>query len=433
LPAVTALQSGRSTLEPVSEEARISSVIFDYAGKIGRATDTDATLHLNAALARDLVGADRCSIWLIDAHARQLWTKVAHGVEELRIPLGEGVIGACIAQNQPIVVNDASQDARFHGGIDEKTGYATRSLLAIPLTGSNGNVIGALQVLNKPGGFDDHDVNLLGLAAAYSASAIEAQLLRRQVEASRLLQRELEIAREVQERLFPQQLPLCPGLDLAAVCRPARAVGGDYFDFIPLPGGELLFTLGDVSGKGIAAAVLMAGIQASIRSQVLRPPESLAALVGDFNRAVFSLSTSDKYSTLFCGLLNPETRRLTYVNAAQVPPVLVRAAGSLERLEDGGTAIGMFPLTRYRQAVVNLEPGDAVVCFSDGISEATSAQDEMWDEAQYLELLQRSAHLGARGIVEALVAGADAFAGETEQADDMTVVVLKAVSVAEKP
>jgi phosphoserine phosphatase RsbU/P len=417
----------------VSEEARISSVIFDYAGKIGRAIDTDATLHLNAALARDLVGADRCSIWLIDPRAQQLWTKVAHGVEELRIPLGEGVIGACIAENRPIVVNDAVRDPRFHSKLDAKTGYATRSLLAIPLTGSNGNAIGALQVLNKPGGFDDRDVNLLGLAAAYSASAIEAQLLRQQVEASRMLQRELEIARGVQERLFPQQLPVCRGLDIAAVCRPARAVGGDYFDFIPLPGGELLFTLGDVSGKGIAAAVLMASIQASIRSQVLRPPESLAALVGDFNRAVFSLSTVDKYSTLFCGLLNPETRQLSYVNAAQVPPVVVRATGEIERLEAGGTAVGMFPAARYEQAAVNLEPGDAVVCFSDGISEAANVQDEMWDEAQYLALLQHCAHLTARGIVEALVAGADAFAGDAEQADDMTVVVLKAVSVAEKP
>ena len=142
-------------------------------------------------------------------------------------------------------------------------------------------------------------MNLLGLAAAYSASAIETQMLRQKVEASRLLERELEIARSVQERLFPQQLPQCPGLDLAARCRPARAVGGDYYDFIPMPSGELLFTLGDVSGKGVAAAVLMAGIQASIRAQALRPPETLAALVGDFNRAVFSFSTSDKYSTLF--------------------------------------------------------------------------------------------------------------------------------------
>jgi phosphoserine phosphatase RsbU/P len=411
----------------VPEETRVSSVIFEYAGKIGRAADTDSTLHLNAAMARDLVGAERCSIWLIDARTHQLWTKVAHGVEELRIPAGDGIIGACIAENRPVVVNDASQDARFHREVDRKTGYETRSLLAIPLRGSSGDVIGALQVLNKPGGFGEQDVHLLGLAAAYSASAIETQLLRQQVEAARMLERELEIARSVQERLFPQQLPVCRGLECAARCRPARAVGGDYFDFIDVPGGGVLFTLGDVSGKGIAAAVLMASIQASIRSQAMRPFESLAALASDFNRAMFSFSTAEKYSTLFCGLLDPDMRKLTYVNAAQVAPVVIRAGGALERLEEGGAAIGMFAAARYQQGIVQLEAGDTVVCFSDGISEATNGQDEMWGEEQCLALLQRSSQASAEGMADALVGGADAFSGEAEQHDDMTVVAVKAL------
>lgn len=417
--------------KPVSDQARISSVIFDYAGKIGRASDTDSMLELNAALARDLVGADRCSIWLIDARANQLWTKVAHGVKELRIPVSQGVVGASIAENRPIVVNDAGHDARFHGQTDAQTGYQTHSLLAMPLCGSTGEVIGALQVLNKPGGFAQEDLNLLGLAARYSASAIEEQMLRQQVEAARLLERELEIARHVQERLFPQELPALAGLDCAAQCRPARAVGGDYYDFIGLPDGRLLFTLGDVSGKGIAAAVLMASIQASIRAQVVRPFETLAALVGDFNRAVFSFSTPEKYSTLFCGLLDPGplelgTVRLTYVNAAQVAPVVIRSAsGEVERLEEGGAGVGMFPAARYQETTLNLEAGDVVVCYSDGISEATNSEEEMWEESDCLALVRCSANQNAQGMVEALVAGADAFAAGAEQHDDMTVVVLK--------
>lgn len=422
----------------MTEEARISKVIFEYASRIGSASDTDALLRLNAAMARDLVGADRCSIWLIDSKANQLWTKIAHGVDELRIPLDDGIIGACVGSGQPIVVNDPSRDPRFRGQVDRQTGYVTQSLLTLPLfaqgkmiaqgkSATEQKVIGALQVLNKPGGFNDHDVHLLGLAAAYSASAIESQTLRRQAEAALLVQKELAIAQEVQQRLFPHTLSGFPGLDCAAQCRPARAVGGDYFDFIPMPDGGLLFTIGDVSGKGIAAAVLMAGIQASIRSQALRLPDSLAALVDDFSRAVFSFSGPDKYSTLFCGLLDPGMRRLTYVNAGQVPPVLVRAAGTMERLEAGGMPVGLISSTRYKQAELNLEPGSALVCFSDGISEATNSNDQMWDESDYLKLIQQSGQLSAREIVERLVAGADAFAGEAEQADDMTVVVLKAV------
>jgi phosphoserine phosphatase RsbU/P len=410
----------------VTESARISRVIFEYATKIGGARETEAALQMNAAMARDLVGADRCSIWLIDSKMNQLWTKVAHGVDELRIPLGQGMVGACIAENTTIVVNDTSRDQRFHSLFDRKSGYLTRSVVSIPLRGAEGKVIGALQVLNKPGGFNERDVDLLGLAAAYSAAALETQVLRLEAEAARLLRRELEIARSVQERLFPQDPPILPGLDYAARCRPAKTVGGDYFDFIAMPDGGMLFTLGDVSGKGIAAAVLMASIQASIRSQALRRPESVATLVTDFNQAVYSFSSNVKYSTLFCGLLDQENRKLTYVNAGQVPPVVIRAAGRIERLREGGMPLGLMSTSRYQEADVVLEPGDVVVCFSDGISEATNVRDEMWDEA-CLSLLQQSAHLSAGKIIDQLVAGVDEFAGEAEQADDITVVVLKAV------
>lgn len=381
---------------------------------------------MNAAMARDLVGADRCSIWLIDSKTNQLWTKVAHGVDELRIPLGQGMVGACIAENTTIVVNDTSQDQRFHSQFDRKSGYLTRSVVSIPLRGAEGKVIGALQVLNKPGGFNERDVDLLGLAAAYSASALETQVLRLEAEAARLLRREIEIARSVQERLFPQDPPILPGLDYAARCRPAKSVGGDYFDFIAMPGGGMLFTLGDVSGKGIAAAVLMASIQASIRSQALRRPESVAALVTDFNQAVYSFSSNVKYSTLFCGLLDQENRMLTYVNAGQVPPVVIRNGGQIERLREGGMPLGLMNNSRYQEADIVLEAGDVLVCFSDGISEATNVEEEMWDEG-CLTLLQHSAHLGAGEIIDRLVAGVDDFAGEAEQADDITVMVLKAV------
>ena len=411
----------------MSDDERISQVIFDYASKIGRASHIDSALQLNAAMARDLIGAERCSIWLIDSRANQLWTKVAHGVDELRVPAGTGIVGACIAENKPIVVNDVSQDPRFRSQVDHRTGFKTHSLLAMPLIGEGGNVIGALQILNKPGGFDDRDLNLLGLAASYSATAIETLLLRQQVEVARLLARELEIARAVQERLFPQKLPVLAGLECAALCRPARAVGGDYYDFIAMPGGELMFTLGDVAGKGIAAAVLMASIQASIRSHALHLAEDLAGLVGDFNRAVLSFTTAEKYSTLFCGLLDARMRRLTYVNAAQVPPVLLRANGAIELLETGGAPIGMFAAARYQQGTVALEPGDAVICFSDGISEATNMQEEMLAPDDFLMLVKQCAGLTAREIVNRMVTAADEFTGAAEQADDMTIVVLKTV------
>lgn len=401
----------------------VSKVIFAYATKIGSARETDASLRLNADMARDLVGADRCSIWLIDDKAQQLWTKVAHGVPEIRIPIGQGVVGACIKNKETIVVNDASQDPRFLSSSD----YAVQSLLAIPLRGAEGNVIGALQALNKQGGFTQEDVDLLGLAAAYSASALETQMLREEAVAARLMRKELEIAHSVQQRLFPQDPPSLRGIDYSAHCRPARSVGGDYYDFIPLDNGGLFFTLGDVSGKGIAAAVLMAGIQASIRTTVLGGVESLANLMGVFNRAIYMFSMEDRYSTLFCGLLDSSMRKLTYVNAGQVRPVLLRTNGKLEMLHKGGLPVGLLEEAGYEQGEVTLETGDVVLGFSDGISEATNAQGEMWEESEVHRLLMQHASLSAAALVEKLIAEADAFAGDAEQADDLTVVALKAV------
>lgn len=411
----------------MQRDEQISKVIFAYATRIGEARETDAVLRLNADMARDLVGADRCSIWLIDAKNQQLWTRVAHGMPEIRIPLGQGLAGACIAGNETIVVNDTSQDARFLR-IDNNSGYQTKSVLAMPLHGSDGKVIGALQALNKPDGFSREDVDLLGLAAAYSASALESQWLRAEAEAARLVLRELEIARSVQERLFPQEPPAIPKLDYAATCRPAKTVGGDYYDFIGMPGDGLFFTVGDVSGKGIGAAVLMASIQASIRSQVLTPPDSFAALLDNFNRAVYSFSHQQKYSTLFCGMLDGGTNRLRYANAGQVAPLLLRAAtGEVERLTKGGPPVGLLTFSSYSDGETILNPGDTMLCFSDGISEATNEAGEMWDEDVVEEILRDSSQLSATQLIERLIAAADTFAGAAEQADDMTVMVLRAL------
>jgi sigma-B regulation protein RsbU (phosphoserine phosphatase) len=405
---------------------RISRVIFDYAAKIGAAPDLDAVLELNAGMARDLVGADRCSIWLVDAKNNRMWTKVAHGVRELHIPIGQGLVGACVARNETILVNDTSSDPRFLKSVDKESGYVTKSILTLPLHGMDGKPMGALQVLNKPDGFSQDDVDLLGLCSGYSASTLESQRLRKEAEAAKLFLQELEIAREVQQHLLPQDLPAIAGLDFAGYCRSAKFVGGDYYDFLPMRDGGFFFTLGDVSGKGIAAAVLMASIQASLRSQVVRPPDSLAALMGDFNKAVYSFSTADKYSTLFCGLLNVASGKLTYVNAGQVRPMLLRCgSGKIERLDCGGLPVGLLDISEYEQGSVELQPGDAVLCFSDGISEATNAKGEMWDESEVLKIAGTCGGLSAKQIIQRLVEVTDAFAGEAEQNDDMTVVAIR--------
>jgi sigma-B regulation protein RsbU (phosphoserine phosphatase) len=405
----------------------ISRVIFDYAGRIGNVHETGAFLRLNADMARDLVDADRCSIWLIDAERQELWTTVAHGVPELRVPLGHGLVGAAIHDGVSIVVNDPSSDPRFLN-TGAQSGYETTSLLVIPLRSSDEKVIGALQALNKPGGFQEEDVELLGLAATYAANALETQRLRNEAITARLVQKEIEIASRVQRHLFPQSLPKFDQLECAAFCRPARWVGGDYYDFIPLPGGGLMMTLGDVAGKGIAAAVMMASLQASIRSQAMHLHGSLAHIMEGFNKAVCSYSTVDKYSTLFLSVLEPGMRKMTYVNAGGCRPMLLRNRdASVELLAAGGMPVGLVPDITYRQGEVILEPGDVILSCSDGVSESMNRAEEFWDDAHVERVLRENAARPAAEIIDRLVAAVDQFADGADQHDDITVTVLKAV------
>jgi phosphoserine phosphatase RsbU/P len=405
---------------PRYDAERITEVIFRYASRIGAEQDTDKLLQLNADMARDLSGADRCSLWLRDEKQKELWTKVAHGTKEIRIPEGTGLVGACVHSGEPLVVNDVHSDPRFFQKVDSSSGYVTNSVLVIPLRGAIGAVIGALQVLNKPDGFSAADLEILGLAASYAASAVETQQLQRQAEAARLLYRELEIARGVQQKLLPQTFPPVPGIQYAGVCRAAKFVGGDYYDFGHLEDNSFALTLGDVSGKGVAAAVLMASIHASLRAQLLSPSTTLARRLSNLNAAIYASTPPDKYSTLFCAVIDPSRREMTYVNAGQVKPMLIRR-GQVLHLEESGVPIGLLPAIQYEQASVQLEPGDLIICVSDGISEAENATGEFWEESGVEAV---AAACTGVDVVSRLVQGADHFAAGHEQSDDMTVIAV---------
>jgi sigma-B regulation protein RsbU (phosphoserine phosphatase) len=333
-------------------------------------------------------------------------------------------VGACIAQNEIIVANDLRNDPRFHRQMDEASGYRTQCLLCVPLRVDE-KVIGALQVLNKPGGFSTQDTELLRLMAVYAASAIQTEQLRHEAEAMRLLQHELNIARDVQLQLLPQTLPVVPGIEYTGFCRSARLVGGDYYDLLPLENGSFPFTLGDVSGKGIPAAVLMASIQILLRSLLLRNSNNLPYVVAELNEAVHHSSSDDRYSTLFCGVINPDHTEIRYVNAGHIPPFIMRANGTVGRPPGTNFPVGMLADIRFKERTAAIAPQDLIVCVSDGIIEAQNAQREFWDEPSVENVLREHREAPVEQVTEALVRAADNWAGGAEQHDDMTVVVMR--------
>jgi sigma-B regulation protein RsbU (phosphoserine phosphatase) len=240
------------------------------------------------------------------------------------------------------------------------------------------------------------------------------------------LNRELEIAREVQEHLFPQRLPPVLGLDYCGQCRPAREVGGDYYDFLELPNGRLGIAIGDVSGKSVGAALMMASLEASLRAlaPVIDDP---ADLMDRVNTLVYQASSASRYATLFYAQYDPASRRLSYVNAGHNPPVVLRNCGGscqVLRLETGGPVIGLLR-HRYERGVFCHEPGDLAVLFTDGVSESMNGRYEEWGEERLIEFAKTCHGLPVLEGVRRILAAAQAFAAGASQHDDMTLVVFR--------
>jgi sigma-B regulation protein RsbU (phosphoserine phosphatase) len=240
--------------------------------------------------------------------------------------------------------------------------------------------------------------------------------------------RELEIAREVQEHLFPQRLPQVPGLDYCGQCRPAREVGGDYYDFLELPNGRLGIAIGDVSGKGVGAALMMASLEASLRA--LAPViDDAAELMDRVNTLVYQASSANLYATLFYAQYDSASRLLSYVNAGHNPPVVLRNRGGscqILRLETGGPVVGLLR-HRYERGVFSHEPGDLMVLFTDGVSESMNVRFEEWGEERMIEFTKTCHGLPVQEGMRRILAAAQAFAAGAAQHDDMTLVVLRVV------
>jgi phosphoserine phosphatase RsbU/P len=280
--------------------------------------------------------------------------------------------------------------------------------------------------------FSRTDIRLLDSVAAQTGLALEngrlTAAITAEVAAREKQKRELEIAHEVQERLFPQEYPPIPGLDYAGACRPALDVGGDYYDFIALSKRELGIAIGDVSGKGIPAALLMATLRAFLRGQTLQRQSDLTAVMANLNKLVFESSTSNRYATFFYGEFDAATRVLTYVNGGHNPPMLFRHSDGgrdVVRLDAGGPVIGLMEDCFYQQASVALEAGDVLVAYTDGISEAMNEAEDEWGEERLMHAVRPNRAAPTRELIDRLMKSADAFVAGAPQHDDMTLVILR--------
>lgn len=283
------------------------------------------------------------------------------------------------------------------------------------------------------------DDQLAGLTASFNRMTEDLERLVEVAKEKERLQSEIEIAREVQNQLFPKNLPVSRTLALAAECRPARLVSGDYYDYM-MVGPRLALAIGDVAGKGISAALLMATLQSTMRTQ-LRAGQAQAAGVGNgafasslspadlvsrLNQQLFAFTPPEKFATFFFALYDDATGLMTYTNAGHLPPILVRR-GAATRLEVTGTVVGAFPFSEYTESTIQLEPGDLLACFTDGVTEPENEFVEMFGEDRLTDVILKHATCESDEILAAVMSSVRDWTGSPELQDDMTLLLARRV------
>jgi len=395
------------------------NTLFDLSKEFNVILDADKVIRLLTFSLLGQIGVNRYAFCLDDGGKLKL---VASKLDRELGPQ-DTLKQLCALKGADLVENLARQK-RFHAVAAQLTRVGI--VAVVPMQIQN-QVKGAVLLGEKLRGasYSKADLEFLYSLANLAIISIEnARLFREAIEKQRL-EDELAIAREIQQGLLPAKLPVIPGFETAAINVSSKQVGGDYYDVVPIHDDQFIMVIGDVSGKGTPAALLMANVQASLRAFA---PMGLS--LSDATRRINDLTTmntgQDKFITFFWGSLNAVTREFRYVNAGHNPPFLLRANGAIERLDIGGIILGLMKtLTPYQEGSVILGPGDVVVMFTDGVSEAMNAEEEDFTEERLEEVLKRVRAMPPAEIIEQIQLALEGHTQGTPQSDDITMLVFK--------
>jgi serine phosphatase RsbU (regulator of sigma subunit) len=332
-----------------------------------------------------------------------------------------------INEKVSILVRDAQMDDAFKGRmsiVEQKV----HTMMAVPLQTKDRSI--GLIYVDSPfilREFTKDDLSLLTIMANQAAHRIVLSLLADSEQSERLMRRDLTQAAEIQQRMLPAEAPKLPGTDLAGFNAACRTVGGDYYDFFTFSNGHVGLALGDVSGKGMPASLLMAELHARVQVLAADDPGDLGAFMVRLNKATSAKCPSNRFITFFFCTLDLVTGDLAFANAGHNPPIIVRSSGDAEMLEGGGPVLGIVPMAPYRQMQAHLDPGDMLVLYSDGVTEANNIDYTEFGEERFIEVLKAHRTQPATAIVEAVTKALADFTAGAPQADDITLVVAKRV------
>jgi sigma-B regulation protein RsbU (phosphoserine phosphatase) len=404
------------------------SILNDLSRAIGASVDSQEIIRKIVDRSMRAVKAEQTVVTLVDREASQpmktLVRAMTSSAEHPHYHLNENLLGWMHLYKKPLLTNDPGNDDRFKG---LKWDQSINSILCVPLMVKS-ELAGVITTYNKKGeeGFTQEDQRLLAIIAGQSAQIIENARLYEEEKAYVSIKEQVRLAYQIQKDLLPKSRPDVPGYDIAARSIPAQMVGGDYYDFIGVNESNLAICLGDVSGKGLPASLLMAFLKATLRGQAV-VPGPVHESVQRSNKLLFQSTDPEKFATLFFGVLDTSSHQMIYCNAGHEIPFVVSSDENPARLETGGMALGVLDEFPYQEDNVELRVGDLLIIYSDGIPDATNEFDQPFGEDRLLELVREKSEQPAVEIIDEVVKAVQEHEGETEQLDDLTLVVVKRV------
>jgi len=406
--------------------------LLAVARRLGATVDLDDLLASIAGAATELLHCERATVYLYDAATDELRSRLATGVAgaaipEIRFPTSRGIAGEVARTGRTVNLPDAYADPRFNPDVDRSSGFRTRSMLAVRLVDHDDATVGVLQLLNKRSGrFEARDEEIAAFLASQAGVAIQRQALLDHFAEKRRIERDLNIARGIQQGLLPREMPGVPGFDVAGWNQPADETGGDFFDLLPLDGGRLAVAIADATGHGIGPALVMVEARALLRALVGRS-SCLARAVTDVHDLLCLDLPEGRFVTAFCGILDTADGRLEFMSAGQGPILIYEAAtGAIRDLPAQGLPLGFVPGMDYEGSThVVLAPSDVLVLLTDGFYEWARADGEPFGIERVCALVRRHHARPAAEMIRILHDAVVEFAAGCPQDDDLTAVIVK--------
>ncbi|MBE7505315.1 MAG: SpoIIE family protein phosphatase [Planctomycetia bacterium] len=425
---LTASSGEASLVESTAEKH-----VVDLQAVLGVSRDLAAISELTPLLrnveraALAVLECERATVFLYDPEREELFSRMATGVDEIRFSADRGIAGEVVRTGEVINVPDAYADPRFNPEIDRKTGFRTRNMITFPLLGFDNKIVGVLQLLNKSkGSFDPWDDELVRTFGAQVGVALQRQLLLEHYAEKQRIERDLSIARDIQQGLIPDKAAEVPGFDIAGWNKPADETGGDCYDYMALSDGSLALTIADATGHGIGPALVIAECRALFRATISLSND-LSMVVSRINNLLSEDLPDDRFVTAFFGLLSPQTNTLSFLSAGHGPLIQYFSdKDEFVELSANAMPLGIIADVPFDDPVrFHMQPGDMMVLVTDGFFEWQNEQREQFGTERMYKILRAMKDRPCSEMIESLYREVRAFAPGTPQADDLTAIIIK--------